>query len=86
MLAYDRPNLFNEHMDTQTHRTAQGKPAPAPRAPEATGPAPAGSDWQPSKGIIDSMSAYRDWWNMPTRRPKSRAPRSTARPRPSDRD
>lgn len=50
--------------------------ASLPSVPEAS-PAPSvqarpGEDWQ-SAGIVDQMLAYRDWWNLPVRRPQSAA-------------
>ncbi|HKP96242.1 MAG TPA: hypothetical protein VJ385_10830 [Fibrobacteria bacterium] len=41
---------------------------PSPNASSA--PASAGGDWQAS-GLIDRMSAYRDWWNLPPRKPQA---------------
>jgi hypothetical protein len=37
-------------------------------ARSAAGQAPVGEDWH-ADGIVDRMLAYRDWWNLPVRRP-----------------
>ena len=44
----------------------QHAPASSPSGIE--GPAPKRADWRPAPGIMDRMSAYRDWWNIPQNR------------------
>ena len=88
MLASQTSTLFNEIMDTNSplnarirnHGLVNGrkighKPAKAgladPTLP-ASGQAHADGDWQ-AAGIMDQMVAYRDWWNLPARRPHGAA-------------
>ena len=88
MLASKPANLFNDLMQTEQHRTPPPGPALTPVAPsasEATRTEAAEADWQPRKDIMNQMLAYRDWWNMPARRPAKRGPRATLPPRPAER-
>jgi hypothetical protein len=85
MLASTTPALFNNDMDSKNPLNAQirnhglgsGRKT-APRMASLNsfkGASPADSahavpepDWQ-ATGIVDQMLAYRDWWNLPVRRP-----------------
>ena len=80
MLASKSPNLFNDNMDTKHPLNSQIRnrglksglnPArlmTTQTTHSATAASPAEVDWQTS-GLIDQMSAYRDWWNLPARKP-----------------
>lgn len=76
--------MFNNSMDTknplnvQTRNRSLGE---ARKSPTRLAPLPSflgnsadsaqgepGSVWQ-ANGLVDQMLAYRDWWNLPVRRP-----------------
>ncbi|MDB5050725.1 MAG: hypothetical protein JWO30_3796 [Fibrobacteres bacterium] len=81
MLVPKSRKLFNVSMDTQNPLNAQNRNhglrsgrktaqlmisrPTLSAAPDELHPE---NDWQAS-GLIDQMLAYRDWWNLPNRRP-----------------
>lgn len=79
MLASRKPKLFNGSMESKS-------PLSASRPGLGDGPRPAlPADWQPSRGIVDRMLAYREWWNIPEGgagrgAARSGAPRNRIRP------
>lgn len=79
MLASTSRTLFNGSMETQNPLNAQtgnrglraGRKAPSLLGSlpiPSAGRSKAESDWQ-AAGIVDQMLAYRDWWNLPARKP-----------------
>lgn len=76
MLASRDPNLFNvnmENKDTLQSPVSPRMPA-KPRSQRDAGlptRSKAKADWNAASGIVDRMSAYSDWWNLPARSAKT---------------
>ena len=72
-------------MDTRTPPTPPDRARPLARTPAETEKQTPSPDWRADNGIVDRMSAYSEWWNLPAgkSRPARKAARIPRGPRPS---